>query len=87
MNSKKILAFIFEVFEWSEVQLLSRVGFVAFLSERPLLVGEVASVGHVLGEDLPGAVPGRAQRLSSLDILLLQRAQQQGVGALNICVR
>ena len=58
------------------------VGFAAFLSKRPLLVGEVASVGHVLGEDLPGAVPGRAQRLRSLDILLLQRAQQQGVRAL-----
>ena len=52
------------------------------LVERPLLVGEVAGVGNVLGEDLLGAVPGRAQLLRPLCVLLVQEAHQGSVGTL-----
>ena len=52
------------------------------LVERPLLVGEVAGVGNVLGEDLLGAVPGRAQLLRPLRVLLVQEAHQGRVGTL-----
>ena len=53
------------------------------LVEWPLLVGEVAGVGNVLGEDLLGAVPGRAQLLRPLCVLLVQEAHQGRVGALD----
>ena len=52
------------------------------LVERPLLVGEVAGVGNVLREDLLGAVPGRAQLLRPLRVLLVQEAHQGSVGTL-----
>ena len=53
-----------------------------FLCHGPLFIGQVSRIGNVLWEHLLRPVPGRAQLLGSLYILLMQEAEQGSMGCL-----